>query len=419
MSDNPYDRLQEAADKILLEQRAAERLSQQRTRFLMAREPRGQFFASLALSLTMEPDWSLETGATDGKRIVYNPKFVDSLKDNELEGFLAHEVLHLANAHHARRGARDLSDWNTACDLAVNPLLREASFTLPPSGCFPGMAPFADLPVNLSAEEYYDLLKKKGGGGQKRPGGNGQGPGQGEGDGQADGDPDPGKCGGVKDPGKGSPAECEQAEAEARITVAQAEQAARRKGNLPAGLQRMIDALVRPAVPWQEILREFLTSKIRQDSNWSRPNRRFIATGLYLPTLSTEALGEILLAIDTSGSIGQQELNLMATEIQSICEMCPSKVTIIYHDAEICHSQTWEPQDGDLVLEPKGGGGTSHLPVFDYLAGMEEQPACLVCLTDLCSTFPASAPEVPVLWATVGAGGRQGPFGQTVMIDGE
>jgi predicted metal-dependent peptidase len=411
MSDNPFDRLQQAADRLEYEKRAADRLAQQRVRFLMSREPRGNFFATLGLGLTLEPDWRVQTAATDGKRLLFNPQWLDAHTEGELETVLAHEILHIACAHHARRGGRDKEQWNLACDLAANHLLREAGYTIVPEGLLPGQGPHADFPKNLSAEEYYDLLQRKG---NQQP--NRQGDGQGQGDGEGDPCPDPGRMGGVMDPGGGSQSECDQAESEARVAVAQAEEAAKKRGALPAGMQRAIDALLRPKVPWQDVLREFFSQRIKAEHNWNKPNRRFIQAGLYLPGLDGEALGEVLVAIDTSGSIRQKELDVFAAEVQAICETLPSKLTILFHDSKIQHVQEWTPQDGELTLEPRGGGGTSHLPVFDYLEEMEEPPACLVCLTDLRSSFPPQPPDVPVLWASVGAGGRKGPFGQTVEV---
>src|SRR5262249_26279204 len=138
--------------------------------------------------------------------------------------------------------------------------------------------------------------------------------------------------------------------------------------------------------------------------------------GLYLPGLRSEELGDVVLAVDTSGSIGPDLLQRFASEAQGILEAFACNLTIVYHDAAIQHVQQWQSWDGPLVLEAKGGGGTDHRPVFEWIEQQGLEPVCLVCLTDLYSEFPPAPPSYPVLWATVGSGQQQAPFGQKVEV---
>jgi predicted metal-dependent peptidase len=405
-TDDPFADLEQAAKRQGAEDRAADHLSKARCKLILARDAKGAFFATLALKLKAEPDWGIDTMSTDGRRLKYNPDFVVGLDPDELVGVVAHEVMHNALAHHARRQGRDHKTWNLAADLAVNPLLLDAGYKLPACRVMPGKGEHAHLPPGLSAEEYYDRLSRQQG--QDQPQGQ-----DGDGDGEGQGPPDPGGCGGVQDAGSGSPAEQKQAEAEAKVDVAQAGQAARKRGALPAGLARLVEEIVHPQVDWREVLREFVTRHARNDYAWSPPNRRFVHQGLYLPGLRSEELGEVAVAVDTSGSIGEAELRAFTAEMQGILESFEgAELKILYHDTQVRHVQEWKACDGPLKPEPRGGGGTDHRPVFEYLDKQGQPPTCLVCLTDMYSCFPDREPPYPVLWCSTG--GKTAPFGRLV-----
>ena len=187
------------------------------------------------------------------------------------------------------------------------------------------------------------------------------------------------------------------------------------RGKLSGGLGRLVSQALEPKADWKEILREFISRFAKNDYSWAVPNRRFIAQGLYLPGLRSEELGDMVVAVDTSGSIGPVVLNAFAAELQGMLEAYDVSITIVYHDAVICHTQTWKSSDGPLVLEPKGGGGTSHIPVFQWVEETGMDPSCLVALTDMYSQFPDKGPAYPVLWASI-SHGIPAPFGQLVEI---
>jgi len=89
------------------------------------------FFGSLLFRLGGRASNSIQTMATDGVSLFYNPAFVETLNAAELAGVLAHEAMHPALQHHTRRGDHDRERWNMACDYAINPLLLDAGLTLP------------------------------------------------------------------------------------------------------------------------------------------------------------------------------------------------------------------------------------------------------------------------------------------------
>jgi predicted metal-dependent peptidase len=399
---NPFSALEEAARRQDAEERGLKAVRAARKRLILGRDARSAFFATLALRLELEASWGVETMATDGARLVVNPTFAAGLSDAACQGVLAHEVMHCALGHMARRGLWDQKRWNVACDLAVNPPLLEAGFELPACRLLPGEGAYQHLPPGLSAEEYYARLQEARGSGQADPGEGGV--------------PDPGGCGGVRDAGGVGPAREARARAQWQVAVAQAAQAARQRGQLPAGLARVVEATLEPSVPWQEVLRAFVTRSAKSEYRWNRPNRRFVARGLYLPSLAGESLGEVVVAVDTSGSVGPRELARFAAELREIVDAYDVRLTILYHDSAVAHVQEWTPSDGPLVLEPRGGGGTSHVCVFEWIAGQGADPSCVVCLTDLYTDFPSPAPAVPVLWAVVGGCPARLPFGERIDL---
>jgi Putative metallopeptidase domain len=156
--DDPFAVIEAEAARQALCEAAGKALTAARGRLILGRDAASAFFATLVLRLTPEVDPACETIATDGKTLSYAPAFVTGLSADELVGVLAHEVLHCALAHPHRRVGREPSRWNVACDLAVNPILLQAGFTLPASRLLPGEGTYRALPVGKSADEYYALL---------------------------------------------------------------------------------------------------------------------------------------------------------------------------------------------------------------------------------------------------------------------
>ncbi len=394
---------------------AAEKaISQARVDLVLGRDAKAVFFATVAMRLRVSIETTIETAATDGTSIFYNPNFVAELTRAEMLFLIAHEVMHVTNAHHARMGDRDARLWNFAADLAINWILREAGFTPIKGACFPGEGPFAgkEFKPNLSAEEYYPLVRKlakKGGGGT---GGDGLGP----------AGNDPGGCGGVRKPGDGSPAACAKAEAQAREMAAAGQQAATAagRGDLPGGLGINVKAGLAPKVPGlYESLEQFVSRNAKSDYSWTRPNRRYISSGIYLPGLSGEELGRLILLIDVSGSTlyDPSLLKKFAGIVNAVAEKYNCEIVAIYHDTSVQKVVEWKASDGPFVIETPGGGGTSHIPAFKHVAenDLMSDSACIVALTDLDSTFPKD-PGYPVLW--VAPRGSNAPaWGKCVRIE--
>lgn len=381
------------------------------------------FFGTLLFRLGARACGSIATIATDGVSLFYNPEFVDTLNAAELAGVLAHEVMHPALQHHTRRGNRDHCRWNMACDYAINPILLDTGLTLPKDVLID------DRFRGMSAERIYNLIEED----DKQEGSSGQPESQPEAgsDGvengslvndSSGGDPQapatPGGVGQVLDApdpeAESGPSVAEQAR-EWQIAVEQAETVARVAGKLPGGAIRAMEASQAAGVDWREMLRRAWSDTIPADYSWTRPNRRHVWAGLYLPGITSEGVGEIAIAVDCSGSVSSRQLGLFEAEIRSILAgQRPRLVHVLYFDAAVQKVETYEAGQ-PISLSPVGGGGTDFRPCFDWLDHEGIVPETLVFLTDLCGTFPSEAPAYPVIWASTED--RKAPFGQVVPME--
>jgi len=379
------------------------------------------FFGSLLFRLKGREMRSIPTMATDGVSLFYNPAFIDTLNSATLAGVLAHEVMHPALQHHVRRSGRDPRGWNEACDYAINPLLLDAGLSLPEGVLvdhrFRGM----------SAEQIYNLREAEA---EPQPSGHNEANGTtANGDGETSDEDEtrgdakepsvPTTEGGIgqildaPSPDEGTPSVEEQAR-EWSIAVNQAVTLSKLAGKAPAGLARTLEGAAEASVDWRELLRRLWSDTIPADSSWMRPNRRHIWAGVYLPGVVREGVGEIAIAVDCSGSVNGRLLRLFEAEVCSILEgQRPERVHILYFDTEVQKVETF--QAGEQVhLNPVGGGGTDFGPCFDWLEEHSIQPQTLVFLTDLCGSFPNTAPAYPVLWASTER--RQTPFGSVIPM---
>jgi predicted metal-dependent peptidase len=345
------------------------------------------FIGTIALGMPFVLDYDIRTAATNGKRVAFNPDFITGLTDDELKFLVAHECLHPMLEHNYRRGARQHKRWNMAADYVINKLLTDDNIgRMPKVGL---LDPNIYSAGGGTSEGIYNIL-----------------PEQNEDD---DGD----MLDDCED-GEGSPAEQAQQQAEWKVKMAQAAQAAKMMGKLSANMQRLVDETLTPKVDWRDVLQRFLV-KCRNDSrSFSRFNRRFIAQGMYLPTVSGEAMGEVCFAVDCSGSIDQHTVNQFAAEINKVKEdLMPARIHVLYFDSEVSHVETYEPDDM-LDIKPHGGGGTDFAPVFNKIVELGIDPVAVVFLTDLCCDSFGTQPDAPVLWVTTETG--TAPFGEVVEM---
>jgi len=353
------------------------------------------FFGSLLVRMKLVPTPGLGTMGTDGTSIMYDPEFVADLSDASLKGIYVHELMHCIFVHHARRGDRDHRKWNIACDYAINPVVLDAKYTLTPD------ALVDDQYKDMSAEQIYDLLPD-------------------DIEEQLQGSWD---IGSVQDAASASgAAELSQDEVNTIVQdwknrVAEAANAAKMSGKLSASLERLVHDVLESKLPWQELLARFMHAVVKNDFNWTRPNRTMLNNyQIYLPTLHNEACGSLVMAIDTSGSIQQTELDEFAAELNGVLEQVrPERVTVVYCDAEVQHVDEYTPDQYPVTLNARGGGGTDFRPVFDHVNEHNDDIQCLIYLTDMHGRFPDSEPDYPVMWVS-NSTVDEAPFGQVVML---
>ena len=262
--------------------------------------------------------------------------------------------------------------------------------------------------ANKAAEHIYNLIPKP----EPQPGGNQDK----NGSSNNDAGNNPGEFGEVEDAPAQSESEKSEEEAKMKQVLSQAVTIAKRQGNLPAGLERFINEILKPKIDWREVLAHFLVEITRNDYTWKKPNTRYLQMGLYLPCLESEEPGKVVLIVDTSGSIDEDLLNQFAGEANDIATTFGNTLTVIYVDTKVCGVQDIEP-DEPVKLNAKGGGGTDFRPGFNYIEEQDLQPRAVVYITDGCCTrFPAP-PDYPVLWAQFGDAEFTTPFGEVVTIN--
>jgi predicted metal-dependent peptidase len=378
------------------------------------------FFGSLLFRLKGRECRSIQTMATDGVSLFYNPDFVETLNAATMAGTLAHEVMHPALHHHVRRSGRDPKRWNIACDYAINPLLVDAGLSLPEGVLLD------DRFRGMSAEQIYNLIESEAtegsGGGDEENESGGEGsdveqPLAGESN-EVSATVTEGGIGQVLDAPapreESSTVTVEEQVREWDIAVSQATTVARQAGKVPAGLNRTLEGAAEAAVDWRELLRRLWSETTPADYSWLRPNRRHLWTGLYLPGVVREGVGEVAIAVDCSGSVSARQLLLFEAEVRSILEgQRPERVYVLYFDAVVQKVETYEAGQR-IDLNPVGGGGTEFGPCFEWLEERGIRPQSLVFLTDLYGSFPPSAPAYPVLWASTGS--RKAPFGEVIPM---
>lgn len=342
------------------------------------------FYATLALRLERVEAPELPTYAgTDGHTLWYNPEMFNSLSRPEQIFVLAHEVSHCIFQHVTRRGTRDADLWNCAGDYVINLELKDCRMTMPKDGLiderFRGM----------NADQVYKILegeqkkKKKG----------------------------PGKCCSLKD----APGDAAAKEALGKEWVRAVQQAAMTAfdgfGKLPASIQRLLEQ-AQPKNDWRPILHRYLVKQ--GDFAWSKPNRRFIGQGLYLPGTTVDSLRCIVFGIDTSGSVDGKMLSLFGGEVKGILAQSghPERLVALWCDSQI---QRVQELTEDWELKPAGGGGTAFQPVFDWVEKEQLIPEVLFYLTDLEGPMPKD-PGYPVVWVVPEGCKRAVPFGEVVEI---
>ena len=406
------------------------------------------FFGSLALRLPVRADAGRETLASDGREIRYSPQWIAETDAHVIETAIARVVLACALKHHTRRGEREPERWQRASQLVTHGLLRDAGFTLPPD---------AEAWDGISVEEAYDRLpepdEEESGDGSPPEGGGGAGadaagasmsdgsePADKGDDGEPSGDGDGGEAGGSPEasnddgdasnnsggtpassdpsgtgevmdapadgagdagddstPSPGDIAAEEQAWDEA---MHQALNLAKAEGRAPGGIEETVRGAHASTLDWRSLLRRYMTDAVKNDYSWSVPNRRFIDSGLYLPSIRSEGVDAIAVIVDTSGSLPAETLAAFWAELREVAdEIRPGRVVVLQVDAAVQDAAEYAPDELPEEIAVRGRGGTDFRPGFEWLDEQGIRPGVCLYFTDMeCSRYPETEPSFPTIW---------------------
>lgn len=359
------------------------------------------FFTHIILGVRHGIDNSEATAYTDGLNCYYNEDYFNKLSAEEREFLIAHEGLHIALEHCTNRSSgMDPELWNKAADYVINLMLTNIGLKMPKGGLL--RHEFR----NLSTLQVYRLLEEeekengKGSTLENMLGG-----------------------GAMKDLREPSGSKKEETRQEIQQKVqelvmrgkAMAEMAGKMPGNVGPDLQRLLDSILKPQIPWQRVLSRLLFAMTKGDFNWMRPNRRYHPMGIYLPSQYSPGLGPGSFAWDVSGSVSDKVFNFFVSETHHILKKFnPDYIDVMQFDHELCSTNRVKNLKALLNIKMVGGGGT----VIDEAmeAYGKSQSRWLIVLTDgyIAHLHSIPNPKKPVIWAVYGNPGFQAPFGNVV-----
>ncbi|MFA7240739.1 MAG: VWA-like domain-containing protein [Sulfuricellaceae bacterium] len=400
------------------------KLAAARTRLILDKPFLGALVLRLPLTAA-DPKWC-PTTATDARRFYYNPAYIDTLNLAQTQFMLAHEALHCALSHFARRNHRIKQRWDVACDFAINPLLVKDGLKPPPG------ALLLEVFDGLSAEEIYSALNDNntdepldkhlydgdegdGGSGQSNelPAGGGSGLESGKTDaGHGAGDP---KHSQGNAPPPLSARERNELSSRWRQYLASAAQAALQAGKLSGAMARLVEHLLQPQLPWRMLLARYMTLSARDDYTYLRPSRREGA--MIFPALRSAQL-EVTVALDVSGSVSDRDIGEFLAEIDALKSQIRARITLLACDATLSADSPWLFEPWDTLQAPRqftGGGGTRFAPVFEWIKNQSTRPDLLLYFTDAKGDFPPVEPDYSVIWLV--KGNAPSPWGQRIQLN--
>lgn len=342
------------------------------------------------------------TAYTDGVNKTYGRGFVMRMTEPEMRFVVLHEALHVALRH--------LVTWlwmwkenptraNKACDYVINLMLvlsdgNEGFIKMPEEGCL-------DMKYKgMDSGEVYRLLEQEKGGG--------------------DGDPQGFDEHGWEEAKDRTPEQIKSVEKEVTEAL---QQGSVLVGKMGGELSRALGEVIAPKVDWVEEMREFVVNLCvgKEMSTWRRPNRRTIDSGVYMPSSYSEAVGRIVIGVDTSGSISGGVISKFISEVVGIGKLVtPEVIDLLYWDNRIAAHEKYGPGQYDLIAsstKPKGGGGTRPSCVTSHMKENNLRPECAIMLTDgaVGGDWGGHWP-CPVLWVIAGNKRLTAGTGKTLHI---
>ena len=401
-------------------------MSRARTR-LVSSHP---FFGNASMKLKLIEDSSIDTMCTDGKVIRYNPKFVEDQIMLYNVGVLAHEVMHVTNGHMLRRGTRNHKLFNVACDYAINPILVKGGFELPEGVLLD------DAYENMSAEEIYNILIDQyedqeddddSGSGNSPEGqpdtsdsddsGSGSGSDSDEesdedSDGSGSGSGNPlddwvqdtfgDQIGEVEDQKNADGSELNESEKQREIqdlnvSNAQSEMRAKSSGRGGGGFATELKGSQEEGTDWETLLLSICQDSISEEFTYNRPNRRYIAEDIYMPSRDKSDVRCAVIGLDTSYSVEDKMLNLFKGGLTRIFEDVGFDKIYVIDFTDRVERVTEYDRGDEFDMSDRFGGGTHFASVTDWIEEEGINPSCLIYLTDGYGRAPIQ-PDYPVVW---------------------
>ena len=399
---------------------------------LLRMSTRSPYFYTLAMFARFELSEQVPTAATDGRTVFINKGFWEPLTAPQQDGLLLHEVLHAALQHLTRREGRDPELWNIAADAVINGMILKEGYALPEGGVIR-----PDLEALSVAEAYERVLRERE---QPDPSQEGDGSGDGSGD-PKDGAGKKGKPSLGNAPGKDllpqapSDAEANQLSEPSKPAQpanasksaaddghwqnaheqAKLAQQSKQPGRMPGNLMREMREWAGSRLDWRTYLWRYLT---QTPTDFTDFDRRFVGNGVYLDTISGESV-QVLVCVDTSGSINNDYLRCFIGELQGILRAYPHmRCELYYADTQLFGP--YPMRANAPIPPPQGGGGTDFRPFFEAIRGhaFGWGRSVAIYLTDGWGSFPERAPKMPTLWVVTPGGIDldKFPFGEAIRL---
>lgn len=378
------------------------------------------FMATLFFSLKHLWDNSVPTAYTDGLSIGMNEHFFMAQDPMVRVSVLAHETWHVAFKHMLRSQEMNYNPqkFNMAADYVINLMIKDAGLPVPDTWLCD------EKYRGMSTEQIYKLLPdpppqqpQSGNGGRgDSPGDDLKSPSSNSGNQQnnSQGNQPQSSSGGTAPTKEEISHKIDQAILKAHTQAQMKGQA----GSIPGDIQIAIDNLLNPKLDWRTILQNYMNKFVKEDYTWSKPNMLYFHQDIYLPAQHSEAMGEVAIAVDTSGSVSEEEFRAFLTEITDIKEkLNPSLTTIIDFDTSIKHVHKIAQEDDSSIksLPFSGRGGTNLTPVFNYYE--KTKPEVLIVFSDLYCNKIQDDPGYDVIWVCVDNPNAEVNFGQLIHYD--
>jgi predicted metal-dependent peptidase len=357
-------------------------------------------FSGLFMVGKVTVDEDTPTAKTNGLDVTYGRAFVDSLNDKQLAFLILHENMHKAYRHLVVWESlykRNPMLANLACDYVINLQIRDydpdcEETEMPTDEDGEALGCLDEKYRGMDAHQVFMMLQKEQDEDCNGSGGSGQGMDEHDWEGAQDGTP------------------------EEKAKQAQEIEGALRQGSILVGkmggnVSRDINELLTPKVNWKDALRDFVKTATQGKDNttWRRLHKRYIGMDIIMPSTYDEKVGGIVIGVDTSGSIGGEELAQFLGEVKSICdEVSPEQIDLLYWDTEVAGHETYQQNQLASLTETtqaKGGGGTSPECVPRFIKEHRLEPECVIMLTD--GYIGAQDPNdwqinKPILWCIKG-----------------